>query len=148
MDMIVFLFINIVIFVPIACMQWVLQLPATIYWGLRIVALKIPELSSTCLRIMLPDMVVDAMDSVILGISATLHNWKRQGYYTVFRVLVLLPALLFALFINAAMYILLFMPITGLEKLWDYFFVEQPRRRTGQGVSEEGDTISELDLND
>ena len=147
MDMIIFLSVNIIIFLPIACVQWLLQLPASICCGLTMVALKMPGLSSACLRILLPSMVVDAMVSIAVGVSATLHNWERQGYYKAFRVLVLLPALIFAMFVNAAMYILLFLPITGLSKLWDYFFVEHPRR-TGQGVSEEGDTISELNLDE
>lgn len=95
-------------------------------------------------------MVVVTMAANVAGISATYSNWKRQGHYKAIRFMVLIPGLIFALFVNAVMYVLFFLPITCLAKIWDHFFVER-NTEIGNNAGEHGDgaeTISELDLND
>jgi hypothetical protein len=88
--------------------------------------------------------------AIVTSISATYSNWTRQGHYRVIRFMVLVPGLIFAMFVNAVMYILFFLPITCLATIWDYFVVEHTTEignSTG-GDGEGAETISELDLND
>lgn len=111
-------------------------------------------------------VIVDAIISVVAGISATLYHCRRHGYRETFRALILAPGLIFALSVNVVMYFLLFLPVMGLAKVWDTFFVEHIEvikdgcsedfhageiiqmesgmRRPSVCMSE---TISELDLN-
>jgi hypothetical protein len=95
-------------------------------------------------------MVVLTIAAIVTSISATYSNWTRQGHCRVIRFMVLVPGFIFAMFVNAVMYILFFLPVTCLATIWENFFVDHTTEignNTG-GDGEGAETMSELDLND
>jgi len=94
-------------------------------------------------------MVVLTIAATVASISATYSNWTHQGHYRVIRFMVLVPGLIFAMFVNAIMYILFFLPATCLATVWEHFFVEHTTEIGNTGGDGEGaETMSELHLND
>lgn len=147
---VLYLSLNIIIFVPLVFMCWTVDHTAKIYHWTTMLAVKMRVFLLISLQKVLPKAVLDSIIAVAVGVKFTVYTWNRQGHCRTLRIVVLVPGLIFAMFINAVMYMLLFLPMTILDRIWDTFFAECPHKSTEYDVQDYGgaDTISELDLNE
>jgi hypothetical protein len=169
MELAVIFYIDVAFFLILTCPQWLFELPTRTRWQLKLLCIRIQAASPAWFHTMCRYWVVKALIYILVvlpssflewfsnSVSSASAVWKRQGHSGALQGFVLIPGLAFALAINMIAYILLFLPVTGLAMIWDFFFVEYLFTSDGRMAVANGDSrrasiylseaISELDLN-
>jgi hypothetical protein len=149
MELVVIHYLNVTAFLTFACFEWLCTLVSRTHRTMKIMDYRVVGFLSSiaCLH-----WIMNTLVSALTTILVTHAHWKQQGYGIAFRILVLLPGLVFAMTVSLVMYILVFLPVVCLSQIWDFYFAERIEELHGgncpQGTVCKFESIPELDLND